>query len=284
MSDSPPDPSEIPLDRLPEGFAERVRDPGEPAEPRPAATIVLTRPGPAGIEILLMRRVRTAGFVPGAWVFPGGRVDSGDADPKALARIRSFDRSESGRAAPEVPDAPLPSLVAALREAFEETGILVARDERGHRVASAGESTEIDQLRRAVLADETGFGDLLEARGWWMDSSAIGYIAHWITPEAEPRRYDTRFFAAAVPRDATERIHEAEATAALWVSPAEALRRHADGEFPMIFPTLKTLEALQGFQDPTRLLEHYRGRTIRTILPTLVRTPTGVGIRVPDQE
>ncbi len=286
---SDPDPasnaSEIPLERLPEGFADRLRAPGTPATPRPAATIVLMRPTSGrtgGLEVLLLRRVRSAGFVPGAWVFPGGRVDPGDAAPHILERLGAPDTS--GEASPGESSPPPEALVAAIREAFEETGILLARDVEGARAPTAGADAEMDELRTRLLDGAIGFSELLEHGPWWMDPETVGYIAHWITPKAEPRRYDTRFFAGAVPAGTSERIHEAEASASVWISPEEALHRHSEGELPMIFPTVRTLEALRPFDHPDEVLEHHRGLEIPTILPTLVRTPTGVGIRIPDEE
>ncbi|TVP53684.1 MAG: NUDIX hydrolase [Gemmatimonadales bacterium] len=277
--------SEIPLERLPEGFADRVRSPGTPASPRPAATIILMRPtsgSEQSLEVLLLRRVRSAGFVPGAWVFPGGRVDTGDSAPGLLERLGRSDGSE--KASPNPSSHPPEALVAAIREAFEETGILLARDAQGVRAPSAGEDSQMDALRTRLLDGAMSFGEILEHGPWWMDPGAVGYIAHWITPKAEPRRYDTRFFAGAVPEGTSERIHEAEASHSVWLSPVEALKRHSEGELPMIFPTIKTLEALRPFDHPDQVLEHHRDLEIPTILPRLVRTPTGVGIRMPDEE
>ena len=266
--------SEIPHDRLPEGFARRVRPPENPATPRPAATVVLMRPvsrNRGGLEVLLLRRIRSAGFVPGAWVFPGGRVDDGDADPRLVSQL-----DDPG-------GAPASALVAAIREAFEETGILLARDARGDHAPPAASDPDVDRLRIDLLEGALSFLEILDHGPWRMDPDAVGYIAHWITPEAEPRRYDTRFFAAAVAAGTPERIHDAELTHSAWLTPAEALHRHADGELPMIFPTIKTLEALRPFESPAEVLEYHRGREIPAILPTLVHTPTGVGVRMPDE-
>jgi len=299
---TPPDPDQvIPFERLPAGFAERLEAPPHPAHPRPAATVVLVREGEASPQVLLLRRNRSAGFVPGAFVFPGGRVDRADAHPELLERIRGVEPGEvdarlgahgvsdvAGRdaAAEDMAAQAFPSgaafLVAALREAFEETGIPVFRQSDDTPLGCAAGDPEMERLRRALLAGELTFLEVLREVDGWMDGSAVGYISHWITPEAEPRRYDTRFFAAAVGRGTPALVDDQEITEAVWLTPAEALARNREGTLPMVFPTVKTLEALRPFAAPGEILEHYRDREIPAILPHFVRTPTGVGIRIPE--
>ena len=145
----------IPFERLPPGFAETLdRPPSEPAVPRPAATVVLLRDRDEGPEVVLLRRVRNAGFVPGAWVFPGGRVDAADAAPELLARWRGPAPSEVARRLDMDVDASpsaMAYLLAALRETFEETGLLLARDAAGllepERVDVADDDHQPDQGR-----------------------------------------------------------------------------------------------------------------------------------------
>ncbi|MBW3534889.1 MAG: NUDIX domain-containing protein [Gemmatimonadetes bacterium] len=275
----------IPEDRLPEGFARAVdRPPERPAEPRPAATIVLLRDGDrGGLEVLLLRRVRSAGFVPGAWVFPGGRVDLDDATPALVERLEGLSREQAAARLGLEPDAEPPGVaywVAALREAFEETGILVGRDADGRPAPSIADRPEVRALRDELLEDEDRFPSILDRMGCRMDGAAMEYVAHWITPVAEPRRYDTRFFAAAVAREQEVALAEAELTDHAWLTPDEALSRREEGSLPMVFPTIRTLEGLRGFSTPMEALRAYRARAIPTILPRLVRTPTGIGIEV----
>jgi 8-oxo-dGTP pyrophosphatase MutT (NUDIX family) len=304
---TPPDPDQvIPFERLPAGFADRLEAPPSPATPRPAATVVLVREAGEGPQVLLLRRTRSAGFVPGAFVFPGGRVDSADAHPEVLERIRGVEPGEvdarlgahgvldvagegaagGDMAGKDVAGRDVPSgaafLVAALREAFEETGIPVFRRSDDTPLGCAAGDPEMERLRRALLAGELTFLEVLREVDGWMDGSAVGYISHWITPEAEPRRYDTRFFAAAVARGTPALVDDQEITEAVWLTPAEALARNRQGTLPMVFPTVKTLEALRSFVAPGEILEHYRNREIPAILPHFVRTPTGVGIRIPE--
>lgn len=278
--------STIPFDRLPPGFAESLDDPpADPVPARPAATIVLLRDGEAGLEVLLLRRVRSAGFVPGAWVFPGGRVDADDEAGDLVARLDGLDAEEAARRLElEGDTAPgaLAYVIAALREAFEETGLLVARHADGSPAPSAAEDERVARARDRVLADEDAFATVLGELDLRLDGSAVAYIAHWITPVVEPRRYDTRFFAAAVAGSGAVALHEAELSEAVWLAPNEALRRNREGTLPMVFPTLKTIETLAEFSDTDGALATLEARPVPTILPRLVRTPTGVGLEIDD--
>ncbi|GMV06821.1 MAG: hypothetical protein AMXMBFR53_30960 [Gemmatimonadota bacterium] len=269
----------IPLERLPRGFAESILHPPEhPAPPRPAATIVLLRDAEQGPEVLLMKRSRSAGFVPGAYVFPGGRVDAHDASDDVVARLDGLDAGGAA-ARLELPDADPPALayyLAALREAFEEAGILVARDGAGAPPPTAEEDAAVDALRGDLMEDRLAFAQVLDRMGCRLDGAAVEYLAHWITPLPEPRRYDTRFFAARARPGAHAVIDPREMTDALWVTPAEALRRNDEGTLPMVFPTILTLRDLEAFASVDEILADLRSRRIRTILPRLVLTPEGI--------
>jgi 8-oxo-dGTP pyrophosphatase MutT (NUDIX family) len=285
MAGSELDPrSVLPYERLPPGFAETLDDPpDQPVAARPAATIVLMRAGRVGLEVLLLRRVRSAGFVPGAYVFPGGRVDADDAAPALVARLAGLGaevaRRRLGLGREDVPTAQA-YVIAALREAFEETGLLVGRRSDGSPVPPAAGDAAVDRARARLLADEDAFAGVLDELGARLDGAAVEYIAHWITPIVEPRRYDTRFFAAALEGEPPVAIHAAEMADALWISPTAALERSRAGTLPMVFPTLRTLEALADFDSPDAVLRSFAERAIPAILPRLVRTPTGVGLAV----
>lgn len=267
----------VPGERLPRGFAQRLENPPEPVEPRPAATVVLLRSGPgpaaggdpvghpeaAGLQVLLLRRSRATGFVPGAWVFPGGRIDAGD---HALAR-------RLGR-----PDE-APHL-AALREAFEETGILLTREGGTPRILVADRDRELDGERRSLLEGELTMEDILGRRGLEPDPAAVTRIAHWITPEVEPRRYDTHFFAAAVPPGTRAAVDDGEIVEHRWLAPAPALAEHEAGHLPMVLPTVRTLVHLGHFRSPGDVLEYHEEREVVPILPRFVRTPDGVALEV----
>lgn len=274
--------AEIPADRLPPGFASRLDDPpADPARPRPAATAVLLRRAAgeeAGVEVLLVQRSRNVGFVPGAYVFPGGRVDPADGDPRAIERLSGSESPglESPKVSADGGPPPSAFLVAAYRETFEETGLLPDASPQLLASPRAG------QLRQNLLADEIPFHAVLEALELRLRGDAAAFIAHWVTPEVEPRRYDTRFFALHVRRGLQVRPHPGEIIDTRWLRPREALERHDRGELPMVFPAIHTLRALRNFSSPAAVLEHFRGRRIARILPRLLRTDTGVAIQMPD--
>lgn len=263
---------EIPHERLPPGFADTVEDPPErPVTPRPAATTVLLRDRSEapGVEVLLMRRHRQSGFVPGAWVFPGGRVDGADSAPSLYERIEGL------------PSDPVPGAsfwTAALRELFEETGVLVARGPHGRWAPAAASDRAVDKLRKALMDDELSMMDILAELDVALDAGAMVHIAHWVTPVVEPRRYDTHFFAVALPSEREPKPDPREMTEAAWLDPVTALERFERGDLPMVFPTVKTLETLRGHDSVEHVLESFRHRAVRRLLPRLVRTETGVAI------
>jgi 8-oxo-dGTP pyrophosphatase MutT (NUDIX family) len=265
----------IPGSRLPPGFLDTIDSvPERVADARPAATAVLMRDGEHGLEVLLLRRSRTSGFVPGAYVFPGGRVDPADSDPRVFER-----------ASGELPAEPAPEYwAAALREVFEETGVLLAVDAEGGYSVDAVSDASLEALRVSLLEDRASLLDVLERRALRPALDRMVYVAHWITPEVEPRRFDTRFFLAALPPGRNTTFEPREMSDAVWLAPAAALERFAAGTLPMVFPTVRTLESVAGFENVAAAFQALRGRTVRPLLPRLVRTPEGVGLVLDDED
>lgn len=263
----------VPADRLPPGFAERMgRTAQAAAVPRPAATAILLRDSAAGPETLLLRRHRSSAFVPGAYVFPGGRVDAEDS-AAALA-----DRADI------VPGEPAPSYwFAAVREVFEETGVLLAVNAAGQPAADATADSALARWRERLLVDQATLLELLADARLTATLGALVYCAHWITPVAEPRRYDTRFFLAPLPDGSTATADGREMSDAIWLTPDRALQRFDDGRLPMVFPTVRTLESLVGFGSVHDILASFRGRPVRSVLPRLVHTERGIGIEVDEE-
>ncbi len=261
----------IPTDRLPRGFADAIDSPPTvPVPPVPAATVVLLRDSAEGPEALLLRRSRQAGFVPGAYVFPGGRVDDADADPTLLERMDSLDSSV------HVATPDLAYRVAAVREVFEETGVLLARVHENAAPDAASDSV-VARWREALLEDRATLATVLQALDARLDPRVMVYCGHWITPVAERRRYDTRFFLAALPPGRAVTPDAREMTDALWLTPEAALARFAEGKLQMVFPTVKTLESMSGFAAVPAVMAAFRGRAIAPVMPRLVRTAEGVG-------
>ena len=257
----------FPLNSLPSGFLRLLADPPDPPVfPRPSSTLVLLRQGKVGLEVLFMKRSPRSGFIPGAWVFPGGTVDQADGDPALLPRVRGI-TPEGARKRMEPVDRSPPAIafwVAALRETFEETGILLEVDpEDKDKIRTEGRKLARSQL----LAGEVDFVGVLEALDVVLNAGAIEYAGHWLTPECEPRRYNTRFFAAEVAGNAQVIPHEREMVDALWLTPSAALARNRGGTFPLVLPTVATLEELDSFSVPKEALAYLRNKKVTRLLP-----------------
>lgn len=199
----------------------------EPAPTRPAATVLLLRDTAEGIEVLMTRRSMTASFAPGAFVFPGGGIDPADAQ----AHAQSTRRAAQG-------DLQLTQAIAAIRESFEELGVLLARHADGRHVTT-------DDI--AALDRQAPFATQCRARGLLLAGADVFTLAHWITDRDLPRRFDVPFLVARMPEGQTPVADETEQFEPVWVRPDQALARHEAGHFFMIFPTLRTLERLQKY-------------------------------------
>ncbi len=220
-----------------------------PVPLRPAATVVVLRDGPNGVEVAMLQRHSETPAAGGAWVFPGGSVDADDAAPTFVSTDREADRRRRDRL--QTPEA-TSYYVAALRELFEEAGVLLVR-----------ETIDVDQQTRWRLAIATGestFTALLEREGLHLDLDALEYIAHWRTPEGRPRRYDTRFFLAALPVGGSIACDGHEIVAHVWCRPADALARYHAGEWHLLLPTHTLLSQLHSFTTVTEAQSFWRGQ------------------------
>jgi len=208
---------------------------------RPAATIVVIRERKAVLEILMLRRSLGVAAAPGAHVFPGGGLDRDD--DVVAERGLIFGLSEELAASRlALAKGALAHYAAALRELFEEAGILVAR--RGDGQAVTLDSHELARWRREVLDGEVAWTELLEREGLRLDASRVAYVAHWVTPEGWPRRFDTRFFAVAAPEGQEALPDGTEVDEASWRSAQEVLALADAGEWTLLAPTRHTLESL----------------------------------------
>lgn len=219
----------------------------------PAATVMLVRdgdaPGPGGLEVCLLRRNLQSQFVGGAYVFPGGAVDPADGAPEVAALCDGRTEADAAGAL-GVETGALAFWVAAIREAFEECGLLPARwadDGAPLRFDDEGIVHRFAAYRQAVDAGERRLVDVFAEEGLRFDLGAMHYVAHWVTPAGAPRRYDTRFFLAAAPPAQQLAHDDREVIAAHWLRPDEALDRHASGDISMLPPTTESLRWLSGF-------------------------------------
>ncbi|HET7464966.1 MAG TPA: NUDIX domain-containing protein [Longimicrobium sp.] len=281
-----PDTFVIPTDALPPGFAEKVEDPTLiPAPPRPAATVVLLRDAEGGLEALLLRRHRRSGFAADAWVFPGGVVDASDRSGEIADRLDGPSAAEwAQRLEVDDPGEALGYVTAAIREAFEETGILLAHPDPDATQPRGGRGAGLEVARRALLNDVVDLHGVVVGNGLRLSGGELVYIAHWITPTPEPRRYDTRFFAAHAPAGAECTVHDAEMTDALWLTPAEAVRRFEAGEMKLLPPTVHTLRRLSRYATWEQLRAWLQDAPVPAILPRMERDAEGVAIVVPEPE
>lgn len=217
----------------------------EPAPARHAATVVVLRDHPEhGLQVFMLRRVRSMAFAPGAHVFPGGSIDPRDGEaalawsgPSPAEWGAAFDADET--LAREL-------VCAAVRETFEESLVLLAGP-TGESIVDDTRGDDWEADRKALLDRSHSFGEFLHRRGLVLRSDLLRPWAHWITPAVEPTRYDTRFFVAAIPPGQRARDVSTEADQVAWVRPAEAAGHGRRGEWLMLPPTLATLSELAAF-------------------------------------
>ena len=213
--------------------------PRTPAPTRPAATVLLLRDTVAGaqhgFEVLMTRRSATASFAPGAYVFPGGGIDAADAQAHPLATRRA------GQG-----EVQLTQAIAAIRESFEELGVLLA---------VCADGSPVPPVQVAQLDRQMPFFAQCEQYQLQLVAHAVFNLAHWVTDRDLPRRFDVPFLVARMPEGQTPVADEAEQFEPVWVSPAEALTRHAAGGFLIIFPTIRTLQRLQAFANVDAVLQ-----------------------------
>ena len=268
--------------RVPRKMAERAREIAagrlSPVVPRDAATVMLLRQI-SGVEALLLRRTAALEFAPGAYVFPGGSVDECDTDP------------EIGWAGPApadfaawlgtVPEHARALICAAVRETFEECGVLLAGPSP---TAMVGDSAALAEDRHSLLQGSTSFAEVLSRRGLVLRADLLTPWARWITPEPSPRRFDTWFFAAALPpgqaaalaapaeqegrAEQAGRADSGESDSATWLRPSAALEAARAGEITLLPPTAATLGELAAHQDMARILA--QRRVIGPLLPKVM--------------
>ncbi|MEU9042514.1 MULTISPECIES: NUDIX hydrolase [unclassified Kitasatospora] len=249
---------------MPPGWPARIRavESGvlTPPVPRPAATVVLLRDAAAGPEAYLLRRRTSMAFAAGMYAYPGGGVDPRDAEvepgwagpsPEEWAGRLGVD-ARTARAV----------VCAAVRETFEEAGVLLAGPD-AHSVAAPRDwSAE----RAALEAHELSFAEFLRDHGLVLRSDLLGGWARWITPEFEERRYDTWFFVAALPAGQRAALEVGEADRVAWLSPAEAVRGYQEGRFGMLPPTVTVLRELSPVRTAAEALAAAADRPLEPVL------------------
>ncbi len=239
-----------------------------PPPTQDASTIVLVRDGDEGLEAYLLRRVSSMAFAAGMHVFPGGRVDPADS----AAHTGWYGPAPERWAGPMSADPALARglVCAAVRETFEESGVLLAGAGPDEVADVSGPDWEADRL--ALIAREESLSGLLDRRGLALRADLLFPWAHWITPEIEPRRYDTRFFVAALPPGQQTRDVGGEADATMWLTPQEALDRYERGRLALLPPTFITLTELCDYATAAEVVAAAAEREVAPVLPRVVLT------------
>jgi glyoxylase-like metal-dependent hydrolase (beta-lactamase superfamily II)/8-oxo-dGTP pyrophosphatase MutT (NUDIX family) len=251
--------------------------PGLVLPPRPAATIVVVRDGEGGIEVLLSRRAERGDHNSGAWVFPGGVVDAGDRLAHAVSHGLD-DATASARLG--LPANGLDFYIAAVRECFEESGLLFATDGSGElvRPGDAVDATHLDALaawRGPLHRHERSLGELCRAFGLTLALDRLVYLSHWLTPLGRPKRFNTRFFVAALPLGQTAAFDGTEMVEQRWLRPPDALARAA--ELKLMTPTQKTLEVVGRYANVDTLLDWARApREVALVMPHVAHGRQGL--------
>ena len=249
--------------------------------PRPAATLIVVRDGTAGMEVLLLRRVERSGDrSSGAFVFPGGTLDA--ADGRWHAQCIGLDDAQASRRL-DVASGGLDYYVAAIRECFEEAGVLLACDAAGElAVLDAHEVRTVEALRAQLRRGEIGLGELCQRLSLRLAADRLAYHSHWLTPPGLPKRFDTRFFIARMPPRQTAALHSDETLEHCWMRPSQALERAAELRLPN--PTRRTLQSIAAFVSADDCVAHAQAlRDIRRIMPLVADGPQGLRPVHPDE-
>jgi 8-oxo-dGTP pyrophosphatase MutT (NUDIX family) len=242
-----------------------------PATPSPAATLVLLRDRPGGgVEVLLMRRHLKSKFAAGDFVYPGGKIEPDDNPEDAASWCVGLEVKTAARRL-DLEAAPRTALgywIGAIRETFEEAGLLLAVDAAGRDVAV--QAPRFAEYRRACHADNRAFWTMIRTEGLRLATDRLVYFAHWITPEEQPLRFDTRFFAAPAPAGQEATGDDYEMTDLKWLTPAEAVEAQRRGEISLRNPTVRNLMLFDGARTTAEALDGVRHREVRTIRPRII--------------
>jgi 8-oxo-dGTP pyrophosphatase MutT (NUDIX family) len=237
----------------------------------PAATLVLLRDrAGGGVETLLLQRHARSKFAAGDYVFPGGKLQADDNPGDAAAWCVGLDGARAARVLglDDAPQAALGYWVGAIRETFEEVGVLLATTADGGPARVA--HPRFAEYRRSCQTDNRAFWAMVKAEGLRLTTDRLAYFAHWVTPEDQPLRFDTRFFAAPMPTGQEPSGDGREVVDLRWLTPREALDAQARGALSLRFPTIKNLGLLAGAASVREALTWLAGREVRRVEPRVV--------------
>jgi 8-oxo-dGTP pyrophosphatase MutT (NUDIX family) len=247
-----------------------------PPIPKKAATVILLREnGIEGFEVFLLKRHEKSSFMGGNYVYPGGRVDREDGSLETCSLCRGVTPEQARRmlGAMLTPEESIAHWIAGIRELYEEAGVLLAYDQAG-RVFDPGASGDRERLfryRQSLQKGEMTVCQMAQDGKFLFALDQLHYYAHWITPEAQPQRFDTRFFLARHPSGQEASHDQMETTAGAWLLPRRALEKNLKGEVALSPPTLKTLEDLSRFKHLDEVFASLEKNEIRPVLPVLTK-------------
>lgn len=258
--------------------------------PRPASTVIVMRDRPleqsgietSGYEIFMVKRHDQSAFMAGAFVFPGGRVDDSDHFPQFAELCDGID--EALAHFPDLePDDAIRYHIAAIRELFEEAGVLLARDASGNFISFTDPEVKLkfDAYRTAVHQSMLPLPLILQTEGLRFALDALRPFAHWVTPEIESRRFDARFFVTRIPEGQVPLHDDTETVYSRWTGAGEALELYDRREIFLAPPTLRTLEELSGFRSVDEVLESTHDRRITRIEPRFIQDGERVTLLLP---
>ena len=231
----------------------------------PAATVLLLRDRADGLEVFMVVRHHQIDFASGALVFPGGKADPQDFEQELRAL------ADGGHA----DDKMFAAEVSALRETFEECGILLARDVQTDSTIDGERLATLQKYRQPIVDHEMTFAQLLTKEGLRLQCGTLGHFAHWITPAMMPKRFDTHFYAAAAPEDQLALHDGHESVDSVWIKPAVALAEAEAGKRTIIFPTLRNIEKLAKYKTVEQALEACNNETPYPVLPWVEKRDDG---------
>lgn len=242
-----------------------------PTKPIPSATVVILRDRPGGIEVFMVVRHHAIDFASGALVFPGGKLESGDADPawEPLTGPIGDGHERAYR-------------VAAARETFEEAGLLVARRGSGPGLVDAQTAHALaERFRAGGKGHGASFRELIASEGLQLATELMVPFAHWITPVVLPKRFDTWFYVVAAPVEQLGRHDGTESVEGLWIGPQQALDDCTAGKRTIVFATQMNLRKLARFSTVAQAVEASRREKIVTVMPQVSKTEAGRVLRIP---
>jgi 8-oxo-dGTP pyrophosphatase MutT (NUDIX family) len=243
------------------------------ATPVPAATIMMLRDGADGLEVFMVVRHHQIDFASGALVFPGGKADPADAEPELFRHLDGADDDERMRSIQ----------VCAIREAFEECGILLARAEGATGLIDAGHLAGLESYRTTLHGGQVSVLDFLRREALRFACAELVHFAHWVTPAMMPKRFDTHFFLAAAPTDHLAVHDGTESVDSVWIRPDDVLEQARRGERTVIFPTLRNVEKLATFANVQDALAVTAATPVVTVLPWTEKRDDGVYLCIPPE-